>query len=156
MAFVSVPKDLNRVKSKIAFNMTKRQLICFGVAAVIGIPTYILSRGAIGNSAAVLLMMGLMLPLFFIAMYEKDGQPAEKVIRNYVRTRFYWPGTRPYRTENFYISLQKEGKSVATKNKAAAKAPVGKRPPGKGKPGGHEKNRQREKRQGQRQSAVRH
>ena len=156
MAYCTVPKDLNRVKSKLVLNMTKRQLICFGIAAAIGIPAYIFTRGAIGNSAAVLLMMGLMLPSFFIAMYEKDGQPAEKVIRNYVRTRFYWPGTRPYRTENFYAILDKEGKNGATQNKAAAKAPVGKRPPGKGKPRGHEKNRQREKRQGQRQSAVRH
>ena len=29
MAFVPVPKDLNRVKTKVMFNLTKRQLICF-------------------------------------------------------------------------------------------------------------------------------
>ena len=34
MAFVSVPKDLTKVKNKIIFNLTKRQLICFGIAAV--------------------------------------------------------------------------------------------------------------------------
>jgi hypothetical protein len=33
MAFVSVPKDLTKVKNKIIFNLTKRQLICFGIAA---------------------------------------------------------------------------------------------------------------------------
>ena len=132
MAFVSIPKDLSRVKSKLAFNMSKRQLICFGTAAAIGVPTYIFTRGAIGNSAAVLLMMGLMLPLFFLAMYEKDGQPAEKVLRNIIRAKFYWPGVRPFKTENFYSILEKEGESVATENKAAAKAPVGKRPSGKG------------------------
>lgn len=41
MAFVNVPKDLSRVKTKVALNLTKRQLICFGAAAVVGVPAYI-------------------------------------------------------------------------------------------------------------------
>lgn len=40
MAYVNVPKDLTRVKNKIAFNMTKRQLICLGIAVIMGIPFY--------------------------------------------------------------------------------------------------------------------
>ena len=36
MAFVPVPKDLNRVKTKVMFNLTKRQLICFALAAAAG------------------------------------------------------------------------------------------------------------------------
>ena len=145
MAFVSVPKDLSRVKSKLAFNMTKRQLICFGTAVVIGIPTYIFTRGTIGNSAAVLLMMGLMLPLFFLAMYEKDGQPAEKVIRNMIRTKFYWAGIRPYKTENLYAILEKEGANIATEGKTTAKTAVGKRPASKGKQRGRKKVRAKRK-----------
>ena len=35
MAFVPVPKDLNRVKTKVMFNLTKRQLICFALAAAV-------------------------------------------------------------------------------------------------------------------------
>ena len=31
--FVSVPKDSTKVKNKIIFNLTKRQLICLGIAA---------------------------------------------------------------------------------------------------------------------------
>jgi hypothetical protein len=104
-SFTSVPKDLNKIKSKVALNRTKRQLICFGTAAVIGIPTYLLTRGAIGNTAAVLLMMGIMAPLFLLAMYERDGLPAEKLIRNYIRTKFYWAGIRPYKAKNFYENI---------------------------------------------------
>lgn len=52
MAYVSVPKDLTKVKNKVAFNLTKRQIICLGIAAVIGLPFYFLTRGAIGNSNA--------------------------------------------------------------------------------------------------------
>jgi len=134
MAFVSVPKDLSRVKTKVALNLTKRQLICFGTAALIGIPVYFFTRGTIGNSAAVLLMMAMMLPLFMLAMYERDGQPAERILRNYVRASIFWPCKRPYKTENFYEILDKESKVIAEENKNAAKAPVAGRKTGKGKP----------------------
>ena len=33
-AYIPVPRDLTKVKSKILFNLTKRQLICFGAAAL--------------------------------------------------------------------------------------------------------------------------
>lgn len=71
MPFVSVPKDLSKVKTKLAFNLTRRQLICFSVAGFIGVPSYLFTRSHIGNEAAVLLMVGLMLPFFFLAMYER-------------------------------------------------------------------------------------
>jgi len=125
-AFVPVPKDLSKVKTKVAFNLTKRQLICFGSAAAIGVPTFIFSRGLIGNEGAVLLMIGIMMPLFFLAMYEKDGQPAEKILRNFIRARIFFPGKRPYKTENLYAILEKEGKNIACENKttkAAGKTP---------------------------------
>ena len=145
MAFVNIPKDLSKIKSKAAFNMTFRQIICFGTAAAIGIPTYIFTRGAIGNTAAALLMIGLMLPPFFLAMYEKDGQPAEKILRNYIRAKVYWAGIRPYKTENFYEILEKEGKSIATESTATTKKAVGKRPAGKGKQRGRKKVRAKRK-----------
>jgi len=127
MAFVSVPKDLSKVKTKVALNLTKRQLICFGAAAVIGIPVYLLTRGLLGNSAGALLMIAIMFPLFFLGIYEKDGMPAEIVLRNIIRVRFAWPGKRPYKTENFYETLAKEGKSIASQYSTTAKAAVGKR-----------------------------
>ena len=88
MPYVNVPNDLSKIKTKIAFNLTKRQLICFGIGAAIGIPTYLLTRGAIGNTGALFVMLGIMLPAFLMAMYEKDGLPFEKVLRNIVGTRF--------------------------------------------------------------------
>ena len=120
MPYVSVPKDLTKVKTKIALNLTKRQLICFSIAAAIGVPTYIFSRGTIGNDAAVMLMIGVMLPFFFIAMYEKNGQPAEQVIKNMLRHKL-WPAERPYKTENFYKYIDEEAKFTDKKNKATAK-----------------------------------
>ncbi|MFZ2798582.1 MAG: PrgI family protein, partial [Syntrophorhabdus sp.] len=40
MAYVNVPKDLNRVKTKVALNLTRRQLICFSAAGLVGVPLY--------------------------------------------------------------------------------------------------------------------
>ncbi|WP_099204735.1 PrgI family protein [Scatolibacter rhodanostii] len=125
MAYVSVPNDLSKVKTKLAFNLTKRQLICFGAAAVIGIPAYLFTRTAIGNTGAMLLMISFMLPCFFFAMYERDGLPFEKVVRNIVRSKFLWPSTRPYRTQNIYAYLsspRKEVQQIGTKNKMPARS----------------------------------
>ncbi|MDR1669502.1 MAG: PrgI family protein [Oscillospiraceae bacterium] len=145
MAFVNVPKDLSKVKTKVALNLTKRQLLCFGAAAVTGIPAYIFSRGAIGNSAGALLMIAIMLPLFFLGIYEKDGMPAEEILRNFLRVRFIWPGKRPYVTENLYTILEKEGIHFASQNQTAAKAAVRKRPAGKGKQQRRAKDRPKRK-----------
>lgn len=123
MAYVPVPKDLSKIKTKLAFNLTKRQLICFSIAAAIGIPTYLFTRVHIGNSPALLLMIGLMLPCFFFAMFERDGLPFEKVLRNIIRTCYLWPRVRPYQTQNFYAALSgfdKEAKTIDHKTGKAA------------------------------------
>jgi hypothetical protein len=115
MAFVSIPKDLTKVKTRLILNLTRRQVICFGLAAAVGIPTYLVTHIAIGNSAAVFVMIGLMLPFFFFAMFERDGQPAEKILRNILRAKL-WRGTRPYKTENLYKYLSTKGGDAIVSN----------------------------------------
>ena len=123
MAYVNIPNDLSKIKTKLAFNLTKRQLICFGTAAVIGIPTYLFTRAIIGNMGAMFLMIVLMLPCFLLAMYERDGLPFEKVVRNIARSRFLWPTVRPYKTENFYhtITNKREVQPIGTAKKTTVK-----------------------------------
>ena len=36
MAYVPVPKELSKVKTKVAFNLTKRQIVCFAAALLFG------------------------------------------------------------------------------------------------------------------------
>ena len=48
-AYIPVPRDLTRVKSKILFNLTKRQLLCFGAGALIGVPSFFLLKAG-GNT----------------------------------------------------------------------------------------------------------
>lgn len=100
MAYVSIPKDLTKVKNKVAFNLTKRQLICIGVGAAVGIPVYFLTRGVLGNSTAATIMILLMLPAFLFAMYEKDGMHLEEVLLHVIRVRWLRPAIRKYETEN--------------------------------------------------------
>lgn len=115
MAYVNVPNDLSKIKTKLAFNLTKRQLICFGAAAAAGVPLYLLTRGALGNSAALLLMLAVMLPAFLLAMYERDGLPFEKVVRNIIRAKFTRPGIRPYKTQNIYAPFAGKEEPIADK-----------------------------------------
>lgn len=102
MAFVSVPKDLTKVKNKVVLNLTKRQLICLSAAAAIGLPFYFLTREWIGTTNAATGMVLLMLPAFLFAMYEKDGLPLEKILWNIVTVKLIKPSVRRYEVENFY------------------------------------------------------
>ena len=123
MAYVDIPKDLTRVKTKVMFNLTKRQLICFGSGALIGVPLFFLVKGSIPTSAAALIMILVMLPFFMLGIYEKNGQPLEKLMKNYINVRFLRPKQRPYRTDNFYAALErqqqlnKEVKAIVQKTK---------------------------------------
>ena len=96
MAYVPVPKDLNAVKTKVLLNLTKRQLICFGAGAALGVPLFFLLKTHTGVSTAAICMIMLMLPFFLLAMYEKNGQPLEKIVRNSVQVCFLRPKQRPY------------------------------------------------------------
>lgn len=115
MAFVSVPKDLTKVKNKVVLNLTKRQIICLTIAAAIGLPFYFLTRGTIGTSNAATGMVLLMLPAFMFAMYEKDGLPLEKILWNIINVKILNPAIRRYEVENLYE--MRERKSVSKEKK---------------------------------------
>ena len=102
MAFVTVPKDLTKVKNKLIFNLIRRQIICLGITAAVGLPFYFLTRSAIGTSNAATGMVLLMLPAFLFAMYEKDGLPLEKILKNIITTKYLRPGVRKYEMTNLY------------------------------------------------------
>ena len=104
-AYISVPRDLSKVKSKIFFNLTKRQLICFSIAAAVGVPLFFLVKRGGNVSLAALTMIGVMLPFFFLAMYEKDGMPLEVILDHFFVAKFRRPKERPYVTNNYYSVL---------------------------------------------------
>ena len=50
MAYVPVPKDLTKVKTKVMFNLTRRQLVCFTAGALVGVPLFFLLREPAGTA----------------------------------------------------------------------------------------------------------
>lgn len=108
MAYVSVPKDLVAVKTKVMFNLTKRQLICFSIGGLTGLAVYMAINGHIESSEAVGLMIITMFPFFMFAMYEKHGQPLEVILKNMYTVKFATAKTRPYKSQNFYASLESQ------------------------------------------------
>ena len=107
---VPVPKDLSGIKTKVALNLTKRQIICFSGAAIAGVPLYFLTKDVIGTQGAAFIMVGVMMPFFFLAMYTKDGFPAEKILYFMIRQKFLTQGIRPYKSENLYKQLEEREK----------------------------------------------
>lgn len=131
MAFVTVPKDLTKVKSKMLFGLTKRQLVCFSGALFIGVPLFFLLRGHVPTSAAALLMVFAMLPGLLLALYERHGQPLEVIAGQMIQAIFIRPKERPYQTNNLYAALmrqhqlEKEVKAIVKNRKE--NAPTGRR-----------------------------
>ena len=108
MAYVPVPKDLSTVKTKVMFNLTKRQLICFGSGAAVAVPLFFLCKSVMSSTVAAIIMILVLLPFMLMAMYEKNGQPLEKIVRNIVQVCFLRPKQRPYKTNNFYSVLERQ------------------------------------------------
>lgn len=106
-SYISVPRDLTKVKSKVMFNLTKRQLICFGMAVLIGVPSFFLMK----TNTAVMGMMVIMMPFFFLAMYEKNGQPLEVILNHMIQAVFKRPKIRPYKTDNYYAALLRQAEA---------------------------------------------
>jgi hypothetical protein len=131
LAFVTVPKDLTKVKSKMLFGLTKRQLVCFSGALFIGVPLFFLLRGRVPTSAAALLMVFAMLPGLLLALYERHGQPLEVIAGQMIQAIFLRPKERPYQTNNLYAALmrqhqlEKEVKAIVKNRKE--NAPTGRR-----------------------------
>ncbi len=119
MAFVSVPKDLTKIKNKVVLNLTKRQIVCLAIAAAVGLPFYFLTRKYIGTSNAATGMVLLMLPAFLFAMYEKDGMPLEKVLLNIINVKLKKPAVRRYEIKNIYE--MEERKIVAKQKKGGGR-----------------------------------
>ena len=71
--FCICTKRSDQSKNKIILNLTKRQLICFGLAAAVGVPFYFLTRGVIGSSNAATGMCLLMLPAFVLPCMRRMG-----------------------------------------------------------------------------------
>ena len=121
-AYIPVPRDLTRVKTKVFLNLTKRQLICFGTAILIGVPSFFFIKKLGSTSLAAMCMILIMIPLFLLAMYERDGQPLEVIAKQLVETKFIRPKVRPYQTDNYYEVLSRAAQAEKEVDKIVSSA----------------------------------
>ena len=110
MIKVSIPKDFTQVQSKVFLNLTKRQILCFLPAVLIGVPLFFATKGSLGNSAATFLMMIVMLPFFLAAFYKHNEEPLEKYLWHLIRTKYLRKKVRLYETNNIYSALEEQYK----------------------------------------------
>ena len=111
MAYVNVPKDLTKVKTKVALNLTKRQLIGFTIAGLIGFPVYLMVKKVLPNDLSMLIMIGVSFPIIFATLYEKDGIYFEKYLK-YIIDKKRQTSIRIYKTECTYdIKKQRKERS---------------------------------------------
>ncbi|MDF2854624.1 MAG: PrgI family protein [Neobacillus sp.] len=55
-------------------------------------------------------MMVIMMPLFFLEMYERIGQPLEVFLNHFIQANFVRQKIRPYQTNNYYVALIRQAK----------------------------------------------
>lgn len=107
MAYVQIPRDLNKVKEKFLFGLTKRQVLWFGMGIAVGlIPFFILVSTSI--TSAVVTLFICVVPFGFMGMYEKNGLTFDKLITNWLRANFLRTKLRLYKTENIYVDMEEQ------------------------------------------------
>lgn len=102
--YVYIPKDMNEIRKKFIFGLTKRQLICFAIAGLCGIPVYFLAKG-LGLGVAVMLMGIAAAPAIICGIYERNGMFLEEHFKLMLK---FWRSVkiRPYQTETTYQQIE--------------------------------------------------
>ena len=104
--YVKIPKDLNDIKEKFIMGFTKRQVICFGIGLVIGLPVFFLTRTALGMSGAIFAMGACAAPAILCGLFKKNGVFLEKQAK-FIFEYFTRPRKRYYKTTNIFECIER-------------------------------------------------
>ncbi len=104
--YVKIPKDLNDIKEKFIMGFTKRQVICFGIGLVIGLPVFFLTRTALGMSGAIFAMGACAAPAILCGLYRKNGVFLEKQAK-FIYEYFTRPRKRYNKTTNVFECIER-------------------------------------------------
>ena len=104
--YVKIPKDLNDIKEKFIMGFTKRQVICFGIGLVIGLPVFFLTRTALGMSGAIFAMGACAAPAILCGLFKKNGVFLEKQAK-FIYEYFTRPRKRYYKTTNIFECIER-------------------------------------------------
>ncbi|MDK4501224.1 PrgI family protein [Fusobacterium necrophorum] len=120
MAYVKIPKDLTKVKTKVALNMTKRQLIGFSVSVLIGFPLYLFCKNYLNTDISMIIMSIAVFPILFATIYEKDNLPFEKHLA-YILKFHKSKKIRLYKARSIYHTERAKKQDIGNKNKASGR-----------------------------------
>lgn len=116
MAYVTIPKDLNNVKTKFMGNLTKRQCVCFGIGVLVALPIFFIVKKATDSTTAFYVFIVCLVPFFLLGMMEKNGMPLEKYLKYFLLHKLRNP-IRRMKMENIYddyahqFQINQEGES---------------------------------------------
>lgn len=106
MPYVSIPKDLSKLKPRLFFGLNKRQFFCIALAVIVAVPAYFFISYYLNSEVAGWVTVILAVPIFACSFIEKNALPLEKYVLMVIRVRIFGNLTRPYRTENIYRAIQ--------------------------------------------------
>lgn len=102
--YIKIPRDLNDLKEKVMFGLTKRQLICLGAAAAIAIPLYYYIYKTLGTDDAIRIAGIAAAPAVFFGFYIKNGIPLEKLLKFFLEF-MKKPKKITYRSVNIFTAI---------------------------------------------------
>ena len=102
--YIKIPRDLNDLKEKVMFGLTKRQLICLGAAVAIALPTYYFIYKSVGSTDAIRIAGFAAAPAVFFGFYIKNGIPLEKTLK-FFKEFTQKPKKLTYKSVNIYTAI---------------------------------------------------
>lgn len=99
--YASVPKDIVKIKEKLIFSLTKRQLIFVIIAGILLYSIFSRLKNILGIEIAMYIAFSIIIPMLIIGFYEDDGVYFEEKIKNIT---YFYKNNKPkvYKSENFY------------------------------------------------------
>jgi hypothetical protein len=122
MAYISIPKDLEKIKSKVVGIFSTRQLVSLVFAACVCIPLYFILQEA-PQPVALTVSIFSGLPFLFLGMYERNGMPVEEWLKGWLDFSLLSGTVRVYKRPSLSPEaiLQRKRKISAAQAKPALK-----------------------------------
>ena len=102
--YIKIPKDLDDIREKFLFNLTKRQCICFGIGFLIGLPVFFLTKNY-GIEIGIICMGIVASPAIICGIYTKNGLAFEKYVKAMI-SFLKRPKVRTYKSQNIYEQIE--------------------------------------------------
>lgn len=122
MIEVEMSEDIRKYEPKAVGPFTLRQLICFGIAAIIAIPIAILLPLRWDNKLLVACI--IVVPIALCGYIKMDGMPFEVLVLRLVYMYILTPGKRKYKRENTYRTAMKRMQKQEEQRKMAKMTPA--------------------------------